>query len=92
MPKRRQTEIPGTERPRDDELSDAADALHKVRKSRMKLTQKETEAADKLLDLMRSKKLTEYVDEDLELRVTIKEGKTRVSVTGLKDDEAEAAE
>lgn len=89
---RKQTEIPGTEQAYDEELSDAASALHKIRTARMKLTAKESEAAEKLLDLMREKKVESYVDDDNELRVRLKPGKDRVSVTKIKEEDEEQAE
>lgn len=89
---RKQTEIPGTERQYDEEVSDAASALHKIRTQRMKLTAKESEAAEKLLELLRARKLDSYVDDDNELRVTLRPGKDRVSVTKIKDEDEEQAE
>lgn len=95
--KKKQTEIPGTERVVDEAVSDAAEALHLVRNQRMKLSEQESEAAETLLTVMREKGLESYVDEDLELRVIIKHGADKVSVTKIKpsstgESEAEAAE
>ncbi|MEM9194319.1 MAG: hypothetical protein AAGF12_34400 [Myxococcota bacterium] len=88
---RKQTEVPGTERQIDTEISDAAERLHKVRTARMKLTDKETAAAEDLIEVLERKGVEEYVDEDLELKVTLRKGKDRVSVTKLKDPPARVA-
>jgi hypothetical protein len=94
--KKKQTEIPGTERQRDDEIALAAEDLRDVRARRMALSEEETAAADRLIDLLRKKKRDVYVDEEGGYRVALKPGRTRVSVTTLRDDDdsedAEAAE
>lgn len=88
---RKQSEIPGTERQRDEQLAAAADDLHDVRKRRMKLTEKEAAAAERLIEMMQEKDVDEYIDEELELRVRLKLGKNRVSVTQWNPEETASA-
>jgi hypothetical protein len=100
MAKKKQTEIPGTERVHDTEISAAAEDLHEVRARRMKLTEEETAAADRLIRLLHERKIAAYVDEELNIRIALKPGKERVSITRFKGEsggdegaaEAEAAE
>ncbi len=87
--KKTQAEIPGTERAVDEDVSDAAEALHRIRTERMDLTQKESVAAGELIAVMREKGLETYVDEDLEIKVTLRQGRDKVSVTRLKTEDAE---
>ncbi len=88
--KKRQTEIPGTERQVDEELSDAAERLHSIRTDRMELQTKEAGAQAELLELMRQRKMESYIDEDLELKVTVRHGEDKISVTKLKTPKAPA--
>ena len=89
---RKQKEIPGTERKRDEEIATAAEDLHEVRTERMQLTTKETAAAQRLVEIMERKGVETYVDEELQIKVTLKFGGTKVSVQKIKEPEAEAAE
>ena len=90
-PPRKQKEIAGLERVVDIELSDAAEELHSIRTDRIALSQKEHEAAAWLVELMKKKNVDTYIDEDLELRATLRAGADKVSVRKLKvKDEAPA--
>ena len=84
---RRQREIPGTERKRDKALSDAAEHLYTLRDKRMRMQENESDAAERLLNIMKKKNIEVYVDQDLELRVDLK-ALERVKVSRFKDDNA----
>lgn len=93
--KKKQTEIPGTERVVDEAVSDAAERLHSIRVKRIKLQADESEAEAELLTAMQERKMEKYIDEDLELVATVKHGEVKVSVTKLrkpKQTVADAAE
>lgn len=95
---RKQTEIPGTERFVVEEVSDAADRLHDLRCKALEISQEVKTAKVELIDVMKRNGFEQYVDEDLELRVVLKQRDETVSVTKIKprveEDEsaAEAAE
>lgn len=93
--KRKQTEIPGTERQVDEELDAAAEALRSVRAERMELQVEESAAALKLRDLLKDRKLDQYVYEDAEgakRRASLVPGEDRVSVRKIREPKATPAE
>jgi aspartate aminotransferase-like enzyme len=89
-----QQEIPGTERPRDDELDAAAEDLSEAGTKLSKAHERREEAAERLLALMSKKGLSVYVAEDQKLRVEVRAGKNKVRVSRLEERSAddEAAE
>lgn len=87
--KRKQQEIPGTERTAHDEVEAAANAYRDARDERMELTELETEKRDALIAAMRAAKLEIYKFTDgdgAEITVTLNE-KTSVKVRKNADDE-----
>lgn len=86
---RKQTNIPGTEHKLDPELSKAAEDLHEVRSERMSLTKQEADLAERLIGIMERKGVEVYADPELEIRVTLKPGKSKVSVTAFHPESAE---
>lgn len=84
---KRQTQIPGTERVTIEEIDEAAEELRVLRDERMAVANKERTAHAKLLDTMRKHNQTIYQYEDNEgasRKVTIVEGKIKVSIKKLK--------
>lgn len=76
----KQGELPGFERPRDEELDAAAEDVNEADALRGKYQEQGEGARMRLLDLMRKKGLSTYVSEDRRLRVDIKAGHDKVSV------------
>lgn len=68
---KRQAEIPGTERKVNKKVRAAAEAYVEVRDRRMDLTKEEVDAKAKLVAEMKAAGLTDYVDEDADIEVTI---------------------
>jgi len=89
---KKQTQIPGTERVVDAELSAAAEHLQSVRAERMELSEQETAAANALIAHMIERKLDSYVDEDLGIRVALVRGEDRVSVRKIAKPKEEPVE
>lgn len=89
----KQSEIPGTERKRVKEIDDAAEGYVKARDARMKLTEKEVEMRDALVEAMRKHSLSVYRDSEASppLLVLLKEGKATVKVTTEAPEEADGA-
>lgn len=87
----RQAQIPGTEGKRYKELDDAGQELHAIRKKRMKLSEKEGEAVESVLVLMRKHGLEIYRDDSVSppLILRRKPGKegVKVELAGGADDE-----
>ncbi len=92
---RTQAEIPGTERPHDEELSSAIADLQELRAQRTEIKGKVDSAAQRLEEMMNSRGITEYIDPELEAKVALSES-TRLSLTAFKVKETsldgEAAE
>jgi hypothetical protein len=86
MPKK-QTEIPGTQRKRDKQISAAAKQLYDLRADRTDAQRRATEASENLVAAMRKKGVSVYVDEELAIRCLLKEGDAKVSVQKIKADE-----
>lgn len=84
---RAQTWIPGTEPERDEKLSQLADELFDYRTTRMEMTRKEKDAADRLIAEMRGKELEEYVDAELGIRVELRATDYKVKVKRFEPDE-----
>jgi hypothetical protein len=81
--KPRQTEVPGTERPKDEELSAACADLKDLRTKRTKLKEKLDASAERLEEMMIEKGIEVYVDAELELKVTLSDLK-KLSLTEFK--------
>lgn len=73
--------------PVDKDIEAAADKYQKIRDQRMKLTEKEVEAQNELVFIMRSKNLTEYhYDSKI---VLLETGKIKAKVRSEKDEPEE---
>jgi hypothetical protein len=92
---RKQAEIPGTERERDEELDAAAADVYELTAERLAAHEREKLARTKLIETMQRKSVSEYLYEDGQERyqVTLTETE-RVSVRKAKEARraAEAAE
>lgn len=89
----RQKEIPGTERPKVQEVEDAAEVYVKSRDKRIKASKAESTDKAALIAAMQKHKLGVYKIADEGLVVTISPGKVDVKVTESKDrDEADEDE
>jgi len=86
---KKQAEIPGTERQRIKELDDAAESYVEARDERMAKTEREVEAKEALVAVMKKHDLTVYRDESTTppLVVTLIPGVDKVKVSQAKDDE-----
>ena len=86
MSRAKQSEIPGTERPKVKELDDAAESYVDARDKRMKLTEKEKVAKDALIAVMKKHGHNVYRDESASLVVTLVPGKDGVKVSDAADE------
>lgn len=79
---RKQGELPGLERKVVKEINTAAEAYVSARDKRMQLTEKESEAKQALLDVMKKHKTEIYRDDDVNppLVITVLPGKDNVKV------------
>lgn len=86
----KQEHLPTMEQPSIPELSDAGMELRKIRRERMKLTESEVAAAEKVMALMHENKVEVYEDKALVplLKLKLNRGKEKVSVNipGEDDD------
>lgn len=80
---RNQTEIPGTERKKDKQLSAAIEDIQELRTKRADAKVKLDSASERLVGMMVKKGLTEYIDPDLKAKVTIAD-KTNLSLVSIK--------
>ncbi len=87
----RQSSIPGTERKVHKDVRAAAEQYVEARDERMECTEIEVDKKAALIKAMRKHDLTEYVDEDAELIVTLTEGEAKIKVRKLHKPEAEEA-
>lgn len=89
----RQKEIPGTERPKVQEVEDAAEVYVKSRDKRIKASKAESTDKAALIAAMQKHKLSVYKIADEGLVVTVTPGKVDVKVTESKDrDDADEDE
>lgn len=91
MSNKAQQQIPGTERIEDEELTAAAEEYRTFRDERMKLGEKEAEAKNTLIEMMKRKGHTKYVYEDNasgKERKVILSQKDNVSVATVKRAES----
>ena len=91
---KKQTEIDGTERPHDEEISAAIEDLKDLRTQRTDVKGKLDAASERLQELMVAKGLTEYIDAELRVKVTLSD-KTQLSLVDFNVKETtldEAAE
>jgi hypothetical protein len=86
---KRQTSIPGTEPKTIKEVSDAAEAYVEARDARQKKTEREVEAKEALVTVMKTHGLTVYTDADVDppLVVTLSPGKDKVKVTEANEND-----
>ncbi len=86
---RRQMSIPGAETKSIKEVDDAAEAYLEARNARQKKTDREVEAKEALITVMKKHELTVYTDNDASppLIVTLSPGKDKVRVTEAEDDD-----
>ena len=82
--RKKQGTIPGTERTVHADITAAAEAYVEVRDERMEMTENEVEANAKLVAAMKKHDLTEYIDEDAELKVTLPEKQVKAKVSKIK--------
>ena len=82
----KQTEIPGTERPKIDEIDDKAEEYRVVRDERMRLSTKESEAKKAMITAMQNHGQTtyKYVDGDGNERTVKLETKVNAKVAKVK--------
>ncbi len=88
MGRRKQTEIPGAERERDEELDEAAGRVYELTAERLAKHDEEKEARGELIALMRSKGVISYlfVDGEERYQVTLEESeKVKVKKTKAED-------
>jgi hypothetical protein len=90
--RKRQLEIKGTERTTIKEVDTAVEAYVEARDERMKLTDREVEAKEALIAVMRNHKLTVYTDENAvpPLVITLIPGEDKVKVRRAEEEEGEA--
>lgn len=83
----KQTEIPGTERPKIDEIDDKAEEYRVVRDERMRLSTKESEAKKAMITAMQNHGQTtyKYVDSDGNERTVKLETKVNAKVAKVKN-------
>lgn len=88
---RKQLPIPGTEKPTITEVDSAAESYVEARDDRMTLTDKESDAKEALISVMKKHNLEVYCDENAipPLVVTIIPGEDKVKVSRAKEDEEE---
>ena len=88
----RQPKIKGTERETIKEVNDAAESYVTERDKRMKMTEKEVSAKEKLVEVMKKHELSIYKDDEADppLIVTLTPGKDVVKVTRDESDESAA--
>ncbi len=90
--KKKQTEVPGTERESIPEVDAAAADVYELTRERLDIQEKEKNARAKLMDLMKKHKLTSvgYVYEDGEERYDVQFKETeKVSVKKAKNRRAD---
>lgn len=78
-----QTEIEGTERYHDEEISAACEDLKDLRRKRTEIKAAHDAAVERLTEMLTAKGLTEYVDPELEIKVSVAE-KTKLSMREFK--------
>ena len=91
MSRKQQTEIPGTERPTNAAVEEAAEEYRAVRDQRMELTKKEKTLQATLVATLKQYNLTSYVFEDadgVEFRVSVKTAE-KATVRKVKGDDEE---
>jgi hypothetical protein len=83
MAKRKQMQIPGTERPSFPKVDVAAEQYEKARDSRMKKSEAEHDAKLALIEAMKKHKLSVYRDDNATppIVVTLADGDPKVKVT-----------
>ena len=92
-PKARQQSLPGMELKRDEQLTRLGEDLYETQMARIDLQKDEQGKREQLLFMMRERKLEVYEDPELELRISLKLGKDKISVKKLSNvSEEEAAE
>lgn len=96
MARAKQTEIPGTERPRFKDIDEAAEAFFELGAQRKKLQASEKSAGEALCEAMRKHKVFAYRDEASSLVVTLTQGNDKVKVAQVhppgEDDGGEGDE
>lgn len=89
-----QTEIPGTERPSNPEVEEAAEEYRLLRDQRMQLSEKEGQAKAALLEKLKAHNLTSYryADQDgVERKIMIQE-KENVKIAKVKTSDDSGGE
>ena len=94
-PKRKQMQIPGTERKSVPEVEEAAEAYREVRDERCELSRREKQKKQELLAVMKAHKVKKYKYDDEngeELLVSLDEREPEVSVKKTGEAESEVGE
>jgi hypothetical protein len=91
---KKQLQVPGTERDHIAEVDTAAESYIEARDERMDLTEKESEAKEALLSVMKKHRLDVYRDENVvpPLVVTLIPGSDDVKVKRVKNADGEGEE
>jgi len=87
--RKKQGTIPGTERTVHADITEAAETYVEIRDERMELTANEIDANAALVAAMEEHGLTEYIDEEAELKVTLPNKKVKAKVARYKSPTAE---
>lgn len=89
--RKKQKQLPGFETKSIKELDDAAESYVEARDKRMKMTEKEVDAKEALIGVMKKHKLDVYRDENASpaLVVTLLPGKDKVKVADAEEDAGE---
>lgn len=84
---KKQTEIEGTERFHDDEISAAIEDLKDLRKKRTQIKADHDAAVERLKGMLVERGLEEYIDPELEAKVSVSD-KTTLSLREFKVKES----
>jgi hypothetical protein len=79
-------EVPGTEKVKNKEISEAAEEYVKARDRRVRASRPEIEKKESLIALMKKHKLTTYSDDELTVELTVAKEKIKVTV-GSEEEE-----
>lgn len=91
MPKNKQSDLPGMEDRRIEDLHTKALKYVSIRDSRMELTEQESGLKQELLDLMKKHKKEKYVCEGVEIMCVHEEETVKVKVHRSKEEKEDAA-
>lgn len=87
----RQTEVPGTERPRNKAVEEVMELLADAKKAKTRANNKHKERELAVIEVMKKQEITEYTSVDLGITVVIDE-KKHAKLSAYKPEEKEKAE